>query len=279
MIPVLAATLFGTMNLTAHAIRGDIGNVGDGFKYFGQGALTGFAWGCAYQFAPHLPIIGKGLQDMMTAYAYSQVAIGTIGVVGGGINEGWNGIVNGMKIFYGNFYLDENDFWGGVIKGLSRHTWELPQTFLGNVVSQVRNSIGSADRVDYLGGATFVTNEDANKKEGDGITFGNFININIRGKITGDFDDYVTKHPLYMHEYGHTVDSRAFGLSYLFAIGLPSLISAKGSSIIPGKNPNNLTSHDVYWTEIRANRRAAKYFGKHYNVNWDFQKHPLNNKK
>lgn len=274
VIPAIAAATFATTNLVAHAIRGDVNSIGDGFKYFAQGALAGFGWGCAYQFAPGIPIIGKGLQDLMTAYVYSQVAIGALGVVGGGVSEGWNGVVNGMKIFYGNFYLDENDFWGGVIQGLSRHTWELPQTFVGHTVSQVRNVAGFVDRVDYLGGATFATNEDANKEVGDGISFGNFININLRGKITGDFDEYVISNPLYMHEYGHTIDSRIFGLSYLFAVGVPSLFSASSSSRITGNNPDKLKTHDVYWTETRANKWAAKYFGKHYNINWDFPTYP-----
>jgi hypothetical protein len=71
--------------------------------------------------------------------------------------------------------------------------------------------------------------------------------------------------PLYMHEYGHTVDSRLFGISYLFAIGIPSAISAKNSESIGG----GLHSHDIYWTETRANRRAARYFRKYYGVDWD----------
>jgi hypothetical protein len=61
-----------------------------------------------------------------------------------------------------------------------------------------------------------------------------------------------------MHEYGHTIDSRAFGLSYLFAIGIPSVISAGGSEY---NSTAGMYTHDYYWTETRANRRAAKYFG------------------
>jgi hypothetical protein len=67
------------------------------------------------------------------------------------------------------------------------------------------------------------------------------------------------KNKIYMHEYGHTIDSRLFGLSYLFAIGIPSAISA-------GKHDG---SHHSYWTETRANRRAARYFGKYYRVDWN----------
>jgi hypothetical protein len=56
------------------------------------------------------------------------------------------------------------------------------------------------------------------------------------------------KNKKFMHEYGHTFDSRLFGLSYLFAIGIPSASGAK-------------------WTEIRANRRAKSYFKKW--IDWD----------
>jgi hypothetical protein len=100
--------------------------------------------------------------------------------------------------------------------------------------------------------------------------------MNITDKIEGDFDTYVTTiDPMYMHEYGHTIDSRAFGLSYLFAIAIPSGISAWSDKI------NNTDYHHSYWTETSANRRAAKYFGQHYKVKWKttnplFKHYPLN---
>jgi hypothetical protein len=118
----------------------------------------------------------------------------------------------------------------------------------------------------YLGGATFATNENAAKEHG--ISLGNYININIKNEIMGDFDDYVLSNPMYMHEYGHTIDSRAFGLSYLFAIGIPSIFSAGNSSQVSGV-PRGVSTHDFYRTEIRANKRAKKYFGKYYGVNWN----------
>jgi hypothetical protein len=139
-------------------------------------------------------------------------------------------------------------------------------TWTGYGYSRYRNFIGEVDRVDYFGGATFVTNENAGYN--DGISLGNFINTNIDHEITGDFDDYVTTHPMYMHEYGHIIDSRAFGLSYLFAIGIPSIISAGNSKQADGYD-DGVSTHDFYWTEMRANRNAKKYFGKHYGVDWD----------
>ena len=66
-----------------------------------------------------------------------------------------------------------------------------------------------------------------------------------------------------MHEYGHTFDSRKMGPMYLFTIGIPSAKSAKDSEEI-----NNQYTHSWYWTELRANRGAQKYFGKHYGIDW-----------
>jgi hypothetical protein len=117
---------------------------------------------------------------------------------------------------------------------------------------------GKVDRVDYFGGATFATNEnDPNSRTGSGISLGNYININNPGEIEGDFETYVIENPLYMHEYGHTFDSKIFGLSYLLAVGIPSLVSASGKG-----------DHKEFWTETRANDHASRYFKKHYDVNW-----------
>jgi hypothetical protein len=75
-----------------------------------------------------------------------------------------------------------------------------------------------------------------------------------------------------MHEYGHTIDSRAFGLSYLFAIGIPSIISAKNSESI---SEAPFSTHRKYWTEVRANKRVKKYFEKHYGITWKYPHYPL----
>jgi hypothetical protein len=172
---------------------------------------------------------------------------------------------------------------GGLFQGnfgeiLSHWTWENIQTNVGLGWSLNRNTFGKVDRVDYFDGATFVTNE--NSTNGPAVSLGNYINADIQGEITGDFDNYVLSNPMYMHEYGHMIDSRTFGWSYLFAVGIPSLISADNSKRISGNNPNNLSTHDVYWTELRANRRAARYFRRHYGVNWSgilFDGYPLAN--
>src|SRR5690606_24824652 len=86
-------------------------------------------------------------------------------------------------------------------------------------------------------------------RAGGGVSMGNYVNVSIKDGIQGDFKNRVINDPLFMHEYGHTFDSQIYGLSYLFAIGIPSSEGAK-------------------WTEVRANRHAARYFGKHYGVDW-----------
>jgi hypothetical protein len=102
---------------------------------------------------------------------------------------------------------------------------------------------------------------------------GNYINMNIRGEIDRDFTAYVTTvDPMYMHEYGHTIDSRNFGIAYLFAIGIPSAISASRSEQAEGEY-DGVYTHDLYWTEIRANKLAKNYFEKYYGVDWNMLFH------
>lgn len=144
-------------------------------------------------------------------------------------------------------------FVGAVLEGFNRFSEQEVQTSLGYTCSLIRNFYGDVDRVDYLGGATFVTNENnPNRKTGQGISLGNYLNIGIPGAIEGDFDIYVTQNPLYMHEYGHYVDSQMYGRGYMSIIGFPSAFGSE-------------------WTERRANREAYKYFKHNYNVKWRTQ--------
>ena len=261
LVPVIAAAIFATGNTIAHAIRGDINNFWDFGKYFLQGAVTGFALGCTWQFAPLIPIFGQGIQTGMTIYAGTQVVAGVAGMVGGAINDGLSGLGRAGKIFLGNFYLDENKPLEGIWQGYTRHTWEFIQQTGGHIQSQWRNSTGDVTDVEYFGGATWSIN--ANASEQTGNAWGSFININDpyynrtkgymrdeKGRFTPTYD------PFYMHEYGHTFDSRLFGISYLLAIGIPSAIA-------------HSNDNKYGWTEIRANRHAKRYFKNYLDLKWD----------
>ena len=171
----------------------------------------------------------------------------------------------------GNFYIDENrTFMGGLLQGISRHTWEHPQTSIGNDFNQFMNMSDEVDRVEYLGGATFSINEESEGSD-YGITIGSFIKMNIKDKIKGDFTEYVLTHPLFMHEYGHYIDSQTFGLTYMLNIAIPSFFSAMSD-----EKEDGIYKHNYRWYEMNANKNANKYFNKHYGnrVDWSLYEPP-----
>ena len=256
-----SSAAFAVGNTLVHSIRGDIHNLNDFGKYFSQGAISGALIGGTWYLGAQTTIgasIAKGLIYAnlgIDALALSQMLLFPT------LNK-WDKAENSLKLVLGKYYLDENSYWKGILQGYLRMTWEAIQTTLGHAFTQITNCYATNPRVDYLGGATFLTVKD-NKR--GGITIGNYIRIKNDKEITKPFDEYVKETPLYMHEYGHTIDSHWFGISYLTLIGVPSLYSA-----FRGNRGNH--NHDVFWTELRANRNAAHYFEKYYGVTWsDFE--------
>ncbi|MDH6396284.1 hypothetical protein M2450_000315 [Dysgonomonas sp. PF1-23] len=182
----------------------------------------------------------------------------------------WKPVWNGMKIDAGMFVFD-NPF-----QAFSRWTWELPQSLIGNAWSSARNVAGYADQIKYYRGATFIIHDNSSKY--DGVTLGNYINMNIRdpydktkyepswndNKFTPIADNMM------MHEYGHFLQSQRIGFFYLSAVGIPSLINRLGW--IGGDK-------DRFYTEKWANNLAYHFFvGKEHGGNgWDFGKYPIDN--
>ena len=62
--------------------------------------------------------------------------------------------------------------------------------------------------------------------------------------------------------------ARDLGHTYLPTIALLSLISASGNDETKSPEGYRIYNHSYYWTETRANRNAADYFGRYYGVNW-----------
>ena len=236
------------------------------------GAVIGAAAGATVGFGL-TAVIGVGYSSTFVSIAgytaFATSAISSVTTAASLISD----FDNGMRIFAGRFYIDENrGFWGGMLQSLSRATWEGFQSWAGYNVSHFKNMAGKVDRVDYLGGATFITNENDSRRnpdgDGNGVSLGNFININLPGEIPSNvsFEQFVLSTPLYMHEYGHTFQSERSGFGYLIGYGIPSLISAK-------KSTNG--EHDSFWTETSANRWARRYFDERYGVVWDFPRYDL----
>ncbi|MBZ0242460.1 MAG: hypothetical protein K8F24_04530, partial [Bacteroidales bacterium] len=259
---IIGAAIFGTTNTIIQANNGKIDDFWDGLNAFVGGAVSGAVMGATWSL---------GFAGIASSNTLAQIGGLTL-LAGKGVN-----VVstitstiadpgNAAEIWFGRGYTDGNrDMLGQAWQGISRYTWEGLQTWLGYNYSQFRNTGGKIDRVDYLGGATFAIRE--NQDGRSGMSLGNFINISIGDEIEGNFDERVITDPLFMHEYGHTFDSQIFGLSYLFTIGTPSLISAAGASQIDGE-PFGVTTHDFRWYEMRANRHASRYFSKYYGVDW-----------
>lgn len=169
------------------------------------------------------------------------------------------------QITRGLFLTDKKrTFMGRVWQLLSRFTWELPQTLVGWLYSLSRAFAGQVDRVDTLGGITFATKVGCSY--GMGVSLGTFVNLWAGTWMRGEGEGFILGNQICMHEFGHTADSQLFGWFYLPLIGLPSLVSALGKG-----------DHNIFWTEIRANSHAKKYFGKHYSITWNESGYPTEN--
>ncbi|MBR4840359.1 MAG: VCBS repeat-containing protein [Paludibacteraceae bacterium] len=233
-------TINGLVNVYCNNESGYIQNTSDMWKCFGQGFVAGSvmpASTSSFEFMTVLPLF-----NIMT----------TLSWIGFEDKSVWN---NYFKIMAGNSYIDgDTDFWKGVWYGISDRTFESEQNMFGTQYSLYRNAMRWVDRVDYLDGMTFCTNE--NSRHVDGVTIGSFSNINIDEKVKGDFLTYALTayNGLYMHEYGHLYQSRNYGLLYSFYIGPQSLYScSKGHDY-----------HSHKWYEIEASYYGKRHFTRKY---------------
>lgn len=169
------------------------------------------------------------------------------------------------QITRGLFLTDtKRSFLGRVWQLISRFTWELPQTLVGWLYSLSRAVAGQVDRVETLGGITFAAKSGCHF--GMGVSLGTFVDLWAGSWMRGEGEGFILGNQLCMHEFGHTADSQRFGWAYLPVIGLPSLVSAFSKG-----------DHNVFWTEIRANKHAKRYFSKHYAVAWNEFGYPTGN--
>lgn len=161
----------------------------------------------------------------------------------------WTQTQMGFKIDMGLFKTDPNkNGWGQAWELLSRFTWQLPQTLVGNLIVSTGNMFGKVNNVTYGYGVTAVDMG----LDGGAITVGNYT-AGPSG-YTADWRDH-----LFVHEYGHYVQSQHWGPLYLFSVGIPSLQSA----ILQTSNPSSPRHHDR-WFEADASYKAMSYFDKYY---------------
>lgn len=159
---------------------------------------------------------------------------------------------NAMDIMRGNYYYDESRTFGGqILQSINRSTGERLQQFIGYNASQGRNIGGDVNQVNYYWGATLVNLKFGDTSKGakhSGMTLGNYIN----GWNINTTDD-----PMFMHEYGHVLQSQRYGLYY-------GLWQAPASLVNQIKDKDN---HKKFYIEQQANRFAKKYFGEQWKDN------------
>ena len=174
-------------------------------------------------------------------------------------SDNWHATKNSLKIASGLLA-------GKFGQTLKRLTWELPQTSLGYTFAAILNNIGMVKNVEQFRGATVTSSYESSIGLGQAITLGSFITGN--NELKAEINNY-----LFMHEYGHYLQSQNAGLFYLINYGLPSIIPYK--------------EHDDKGVEQDANARAIKFFNNLTNkinenednnkitLYWDFEYNPV----
>jgi hypothetical protein len=161
----------------------------------------------------------------------------------------WTQTKLGWEIDKGLFHTDQNKSTGGRIwEFISRITWQLPQTLVGDLFVSGANAFGAVNNVTHNYGMTAVDMG----LDNSAVTIGNYT-AGPKG-YTADWSDH-----LFVHEYGHYIQSQQHGPVYLLTVGIPSLQSA----ILQTNNPNS-PRHDDRWFEADASYKGAAYFDKHY---------------
>ena len=160
----------------------------------------------------------------------------------------WTQTKYGWAIDKGLVKTDPNKSKAGKVwEVVSRLTWELPQTLLGDLVVSTANAFGKVSSVTYGYGMTVV---DMNSTIG-AVTLGNYS-----GGPSGYKADW--RDHLFVHEYGHYIQSQWHGPAYLFSVAIPSGLSA----LIDQRS--HTYYHRTRWFEADASYKGAEYFDKYY---------------
>ena len=150
----------------------------------------------------------------------------------------WDRTVNAWRIDMGMF---RGDF--GQI--LNKWTFSLPVSLIGNTFAHGYNLAGKIDNVTYMDGMLALSGPTGG--DNSAFTLGHY-SFGPKG-YQATWKDH-----LFVHEYGHYMQTQLMGIFYIPVVAIPSLISA---SLYPN-------SHKDRWFEVDASRRGADYFDKYY---------------
>ncbi len=184
--------------------------------------------------------------DFISFAKFAGLTNGIRNIFGGGnffagYAQGWTQswqITGGLFQWDGDLNFGQN-LWNMV----SKFTWEAQQTFLGFMVSQYLNLGTLVKDVNYFRGATVLDTDIT----GGAFTLGSYISG--PPGFRPDFTDH-----LFVHEFGHYLQSKRMGPFYMNFVALPSVTDVR---LWPNR-------HDTRWYEAGANRLAADYFDREF---------------
>lgn len=151
----------------------------------------------------------------------------------------WNQTLNAWRIDMGMFR-------GDFIQVLNKWTWNLLPSVVGNIAAHGFNLAGAINNVSSMDGMLALSGPMGERN--GAFTIGHY-SFGPEGYCA------TWKDHLFVHEYGHYIQSQRMGVFYFPVVAVPSLLSASG---ITG------TKHDYHWYEIDASKKGADYFDKHY---------------
>ena len=170
--------------------------------------------------------------------------------VGNVFKHGLNFSQYNYKKTVNSWRLDTYIFKGGFGQVLNKLTWNLPNTLIGNYAGEFLNTIGMVDKVTTLDGGIALSGVTGNRESA--FTIGAYI----FGPKNFEAD---WRDELFVHEYGHFLQSLDWGALYLPVIGITS-----GLSSWLGFGATTDDKHMHRWFEIDASRRGANHFDKYY---------------
>ena len=163
-----------------------------------------------------------------------------------GFAQGWT---QSWEITLGPFqYSNDLSFGQNIWNTFSKLTWELPQTLVGLTTAQGLNIGTAVNDVNYFRGATVLDTD----IEGGAFTAGSFI-VGPQD-FRPDFSDH-----LFVHEFGHYLQSKRLGPLYMNFVALPSITDF---NLVDDLFNQDL--HDFRWYEAGASRLAADYFDREF---------------
>lgn len=133
---------------------------------------------------------------------------------------------------------------GGAFQVANKWTYGIINSLAGNVISHVWNILGHVDSVTWYGGVIALSGATPSNSA---MTVGHYA-LGPR-RYVADWRDH-----LFVHEYGHYLQSLVMGPLFFPIVAFPSLLSAMGTSRLCGMR------HEERWFEADASRRGARHF-------------------